>query len=37
MSPVDVLDKYYFAVTAFITVAWQLAGFFVAWTFQVRP
>jgi hypothetical protein len=37
MSPVHVLDRYYLAITALITVAWQLAGFFVAWTLQVRP
>ncbi|KAI0000129.1 hypothetical protein BJV74DRAFT_821732 [Russula compacta] len=34
MSPVHVLDRYYLAITALVTVAWQLAGFFVAWTFQ---
>ncbi|KAF8474386.1 hypothetical protein DFH94DRAFT_761879 [Russula ochroleuca] len=34
MSSVHVLDRYYLAITALITVAWQLAGFFVAWTFQ---
>ncbi|KAI0276860.1 hypothetical protein BGY98DRAFT_918963 [Russula aff. rugulosa BPL654] len=34
MSPVHVLDRYYLAITALITVAWQLAGFFVAWTLQ---
>jgi hypothetical protein len=37
MSPVHVLDRYYLAITALITLAWQLAGFFIAWTLQVRP
>ena len=37
MFPIHVLDRYYLAITALITVAWQLAGFFVAWTLQVRP
>jgi len=30
MFPAHVLDRYYLATTAFITVAWQLAGFFLA-------
>lgn len=37
MSPVHLLDKYYLAITALITLAWQLSGFFVAWTLQVWP
>jgi hypothetical protein len=36
MSPVHVLDRYYLAITALVTIAWQLAGFFIAWSFQVR-
>ncbi|PVG03138.1 DUF1295-domain-containing protein [Serendipita vermifera] len=31
---VDVLDKHYLAITLLITVAYQLSGFFIAWTFQ---
>lgn len=34
MFPIHVLDRYYLAITALITVAWQLTGFFVAWTLQ---
>lgn len=34
--PVPVLDKYYLAITFLITVAYQLSGFAIAWTFQVR-
>jgi hypothetical protein len=36
MSPVHVLDRYYLAITALVTIAWQLTGFFIAWAFQVR-
>lgn len=36
MSPVHLLDRYYLVITALITIAWQLTGFFVAWTSQVR-
>jgi hypothetical protein len=42
MAATVVLDEYYFAITAIITIGFQLAGFFVAYTFQfdkvtVRP
>jgi len=32
--PVHILDKYYLAITILITTAYQLLGFFIAWTFQ---
>ena len=32
---VHVLDQYYLAITILITTAYQLLGFFIAWTFQV--
>ncbi|TDL23754.1 DUF1295-domain-containing protein [Rickenella mellea] len=34
MAPVHVLDKYYLSITLLITVAYQLLGFFIAWTLQ---
>ncbi|KAH8832535.1 DUF1295-domain-containing protein [Flagelloscypha sp. PMI_526] len=34
MSPINVLDKYYLGITVLVTVAYQLTGFFIAWTFQ---
>ncbi|KAI0760108.1 hypothetical protein C8Q74DRAFT_1294011 [Fomes fomentarius] len=33
-SPVNVLDKYYLAITLLVTVGYQLSGFAIAWTFQ---
>ncbi|RPD55989.1 DUF1295-domain-containing protein [Lentinus tigrinus ALCF2SS1-6] len=33
-SPVNVLDKYYLAITLLVTVGYQLTGFAIAWTFQ---
>ncbi|CAE6418256.1 unnamed protein product [Rhizoctonia solani] len=32
--PVDALDKYYLALTALVTIGYQLLGFAIAWTFQ---
>ncbi|KIJ55213.1 hypothetical protein M422DRAFT_23827 [Sphaerobolus stellatus SS14] len=32
--PVHILDKYYLGITILITTAYQLLGFFIAWTFQ---
>ncbi|PSS03733.1 hypothetical protein PHLCEN_2v3958 [Hermanssonia centrifuga] len=34
MSPAHALDRYYLAVTLLVTVAYQLLGFAIAWTFQ---
>ncbi|KAF9222278.1 DUF1295-domain-containing protein [Gyrodon lividus] len=34
MAPVHVLDRYYLAITLLVTVAYQLLGFAVAWSFQ---
>ncbi|KAF8131827.1 DUF1295-domain-containing protein [Boletus edulis] len=34
MAPVIVLDRYYLAITFLITLAYQLFGFAIAWTFQ---
>jgi len=34
MSPVHVLDSHYLAITLLVTVAYQLLGFAIAWTFQ---
>lgn len=36
MAPVYVLDHYYLAITLLVTVGYQLLGFAIAWTFQVR-
>ncbi|KAI0642565.1 hypothetical protein C8Q79DRAFT_982712 [Trametes meyenii] len=33
-DPVDVLDRYYLAITLLVTMAYQLSGFAIAWTFQ---
>lgn len=32
---VHVLDPYYLAITILVTIAYQLSGFAIAWTFQV--
>jgi hypothetical protein len=32
---VNILDKYYLTITLLVTVAYQLSGFFIAWTLQV--
>jgi hypothetical protein len=34
IMPVDILDKYYLAITLLITTGYQLLGFAIAWTFQ---
>ena len=34
MAPVYVLDHYYLALTILVTIAYQLLGFAIAWTFQ---
>ncbi|KAN0081705.1 Protein of unknown function (DUF1295) domain containing protein [Tylopilus felleus] len=34
MPPIIVLDQYYLAITFLITLAYQLLGFAIAWTFQ---
>ncbi|KAH9939930.1 hypothetical protein B0H21DRAFT_872274 [Amylocystis lapponica] len=34
MAPVHVLDHFYLAITLLVTVAYQLLGFAIAWTFQ---
>jgi hypothetical protein len=34
MAPTHVLDDYYLAITAIVTVGFQLACFFVAYSFQ---
>ena len=36
MSPVHALDKYYLGITILVTIGYQMLGFFIAWTFQVR-
>lgn len=36
MAPVHALDKYYLALTFLITLGYQMLGFAIAWTFQVR-
>ncbi|KAI0656923.1 hypothetical protein C8Q70DRAFT_1006955 [Cubamyces menziesii] len=33
-GPVNVLDRYYLAITLLVTVGYQLLGFAIAWTFQ---
>lgn len=33
-SPINVLDKYYLAITLLVTVGYQLTGFAIAWTLQ---
>lgn len=30
-----VIDRFYLVITLLITIGWQCAGFFIAWTFQV--
>lgn len=30
-----VIDRYYLVITLLITLAWQIGGFFIAWTLQV--
>ncbi|CAL1715679.1 unnamed protein product [Somion occarium] len=34
MSPAHVLDRYYLSITLLVTIAYQLLGFAIAWTFQ---
>ncbi|KAF9268965.1 DUF1295-domain-containing protein [Marasmius fiardii PR-910] len=34
MAPVYALDRYYLGITILVTTAYQLLGFFIAWTFQ---
>jgi steroid 5-alpha reductase family enzyme len=34
MAPTHVLDQYYLAITLLVTIAYQLTGFAIAWTFQ---
>ncbi|KAI0782056.1 DUF1295-domain-containing protein [Abortiporus biennis] len=34
MSPANVLDRYYLAITFLVTTGYQLLGFAIAWTFQ---
>ncbi|KAF5355248.1 hypothetical protein D9758_006003 [Tetrapyrgos nigripes] len=34
MSPANVLDKYYLAITVLVTIGFQLSGFAIAWTLQ---
>lgn len=36
MAPVHALDGYYLGITLLVTVGYQLLGFAIAWTFQVR-
>lgn len=36
MAPVHVLDKYYLSITLLVTIGYQLLGFAIAWTLQVR-
>jgi hypothetical protein len=33
--PAYVIDRYYLTITLLITLAWQIAGFAIAWTLQV--
>jgi len=30
------IDRYYLVVSFLITLGWQMLGFFIAWTLQVR-
>ena len=35
MSPHVIIDKYNLTISLLITIAWQIAGFIIAWTFKV--
>ena len=35
MAPRVIIDEYNLVITLLITIAWQLTGFFIAWTLQV--
>jgi hypothetical protein len=35
MAPHVIIDQYNLVITLLITIAWQLTGFFIAWTLQV--
>lgn len=35
MAPIQIIDKYNLVISLLITVAWQMMGFAIAWTFKV--
>ena len=36
MAPHVIIDKYNLTISLLITIAWQISGFAIAWTLQVR-
>ena len=37
MAPHVIIDEYNLTIALLITLAWQMIGFFIAWTLQVSP
>lgn len=35
MAPIQIIDKYNLVISLLITMAWQMMGFAIAWTFKV--